>query len=101
MPTELVSGYCDSKFEKIAEVFNRSFESEFEVGASFAVEIEGEMVINLWGGHQDAQRSQAWQENTLVNVFSVTKGVTAICAARLIEQGRLDLVQKVSHYSHE
>ena len=58
----------------------------------------GEMVINLWGGHQDAQRSQAWQENTLVNVFSVTKGVTAICAARLIEQGRLDLVQKVSHY---
>ena len=98
MPTELVSGYCDAKFEKVAEVFNRSFESEFEVGASFAVEIEGEMVINLWGGHQDAQRSQAWQENTLVNVFSVTKGVTAICAARLIEQGRLDLVQKVSHY---
>jgi len=98
MPTELVSGYCDAKFEKVAEVFNRSFESGFEVGASFAVEIEGEMVINLWGGHQDAQRSQAWQENTLVNVFSVTKGVTAICAARLIEQGRLDLVQKVSHY---
>jgi CubicO group peptidase (beta-lactamase class C family) len=98
MPTELVSGYCDSKFEKVAEVFNRSFESEFEVGASFAVEIEGEMMINLWGGHQDAQRSQPWQEDTLVNVFSVTKGVTAICAARLIEQGRLDLEQKVSHY---
>ena len=68
------------------------------LGASFAVEVEGEMLINLWGGHQDAQRTKPWQHDTIVNVFSVTKGVTAICAAKLIEQGHLDLHQKVSHY---
>ena len=98
MSKELISGYCDPRFASVADIFRQSFESKFEVGASFAVEVEGKQVINLWGGHQDAKRSKLWQEHTIVNVFSVTKGVTAICAAKLIEQGRLDLHQKVSHY---
>ena len=98
MSTELISGYCDPRFEQVADVLRHSLESKFEVGASFAVEIEGEMVMDLWGGHKDAERTMPWQQDTIVNVFSVTKGVTAICAAKLIEQGRLDLHQKVSHY---
>ena len=98
MPTQVISGYCDPRFEQVADVLRHSLESKFEVGASFAVEIEGEMVMDLWGGHKDAERTMPWQQDTIVNVFSVTKGVTAICAAKLIEQGRLDLHQKVSHY---
>ena len=98
MSTELIFGYCDPRFEQVADVLRHSLESKFEVGASFAVEIEGEMVMDLWGGHKDAERTMPWQQDTIVNVFSVTKGVTAICAAKLIEQGRLDLHQKVSHY---
>jgi len=98
MSTELISGYCDPRFEQVADVLRHSLESKFEVGASFAVEIEGEMVMDLWGGHKDAERTMPWQQDTIVNVFSVTKGVTAICAAKLIEQGHLDLYQKVSHY---
>ena len=98
MSTELIFGYCDPRFEQVADVLRHSLESKFEVGASFAVEIESEMVMDLWGGHKDAERTMPWQQDTIVNVFSVTKGVTAICAAKLIEQGRLDLHQKVSHY---
>ena len=98
MSTEFIFGYCDPRFEQVADVLRHSLESKFEVGASFAVEIEGEMVMDLWGGHKDAERTMPWQQDTIVNVFSVTKGVTAICAAKLIEQGRLDLHQKVSHY---
>ena len=98
MSTELIFGYCDPRFEQVADVLRHSLESKFEVGASFAVEIEGEIVMDLWGGHKDAERTMPWQQDTIVNVFSVTKGVTAICAAKLIEQGRLDLHQKVSHY---
>ena len=98
MSTQLISGYCDPRFEQVADVLRHSLESKFEVGASFAVEIEGEMVMDLWGGHKDAERTMPWQQDTIVNVFSVTKGVTAICAAKLIEQGHLDLHQKVSHY---
>ena len=98
MSTQVISGYCDPRFEQVADVLRHSLESKFEVGASFAVEIEGEMVMDLWGGHKDAERTMPWQQDTIVNVFSVTKGVTAICAAKLIEQGHLDLHQKVSHY---
>ena len=98
MTAEIIAGDWDPRFNKVVDVFRDSLTSRFEVGASFAVEVEGEMLINLWGGHQDAQRTKPWQHDTIVNVFSVTKGVTAICAAKLIEQGHLDLHQKVSHY---
>ena len=96
MTRELVSGYCDPRFKEVANVFSQSLASKFEVGASFSVELKGELVIDLWGGHQDSLRTKAWQKDTIVNVFSVTKGITAICAARLIEQGLIDIDQKLS-----
>ena len=98
MAEELISGYCDQRFEPVAEVFRASLSSKFEVGASFAVEHMGRTVIDLWGGHQDAERTKSWERDTIVNVFSVTKGVTAICVARLIEQGHIDINEKISCY---
>ena len=98
MSRDLVSGFCDPRFKKVRDLFARSVESGYEVGATLAVEYRGEMVINLWGGYQDAAKTRLWQEDTLVNVFSVTKGIVATCIARLVEEKRLDIYQPVSHY---
>ena len=93
-----VSGYCDPNFSEVGEIFTRAIESGHETGAALAIEHEGKMVVDLYGGHKDSARTQSWEEDTMVNVFSVTKGVTATCIARLIDQGKLDVNKKVSDY---
>lgn len=98
MSSKLVSGYCDPRFSGVADVFAAALESGYEVGATMAVEYLGERIIDLYGGYQDAAKSRPWQADTLVNVFSVTKGLVATCAARLIEQGKLDIQRPVSEY---
>ena len=95
----MINGYCDPRFLDLKEIFYHAVDSQFEVGASLAVEHEGKLVVNLWGGHQDALRTSPWQEDTLVNVWSVTKGVTATCIAKLINDGLLDPDAKVSNLS--
>jgi CubicO group peptidase (beta-lactamase class C family) len=92
-----VEGECETRFAALREVFAKSFETG-EVGAAVAVAIDGETVVDLWGGHRDAAREQAWTCDTLVNVYSTTKGLTAICANRLAEQGKLDLDAPVARY---
>ena len=57
-----------------------------------------ELVVDLWGGHHDRARTRPWQRDTLVNVYSTTKGVTALCAHRLVDEGRLDLDAPVAKY---
>ena len=57
-----------------------------EVGASVAVTVGGCSVGDLWGGHADPQRTRPWNADTLVNLFSTTKGVAALCAHRLADQ---------------
>ncbi|MAH72748.1 MAG: serine hydrolase [Cellvibrionales bacterium TMED49] len=94
----MISGDCDSRFTKVADVFRRAINSGHELGATLAIEYDGQMVVNLWGGHRDRHRKHVWAEDTIVNVFSVTKGVVAICTARLVEEGKLDLEQTVAHY---
>ena len=54
MSSDLVSGFCETRFQKVRDLFTQSVESDYEVGATLAVEYRGEMVINLWGGYQDA-----------------------------------------------
>jgi CubicO group peptidase (beta-lactamase class C family) len=62
------------------------------------VQVDGETVVDLWGGHADVAKTRPWQENTLVNVYSTTKGITAFCAHRLIDEGKLDLDERVATY---
>ena len=81
----MISGYCDPRFEKVGEAFSTSLREEYEVGASVAIEYQGEMVVNLWGGYLDASTTETWKEDSIVNVFSTTKGVTATCIAKLIK----------------
>jgi CubicO group peptidase (beta-lactamase class C family) len=92
-----LQGECDARFERVRRVFEKSFEGG-EVGAAVAVTLDGRPVVDLWGGFADAARTRPWQRDTIVNVYSTTKGVTAICAHRLVEAGKLDLDAPVARY---
>jgi CubicO group peptidase (beta-lactamase class C family) len=92
-----VDGECAVRFQRVREAFASNFQNG-EVGAALAVTIDGELVVDLWGGYTDATRAHPWQRDTIVNVYSTTKGMTAICLNRLVEQGKLDLDAPVREY---
>lgn len=83
-------GHCAPRFERVREAFEKNFEGG-EVGAAIAVCVDGEPVVDLHGGHADAARTRPWERDTIANVYSTTKGMTAVCAHRLVEEGRLEL----------
>jgi CubicO group peptidase (beta-lactamase class C family) len=83
-----VQGYCDKKFAAVKEAFRKNFENDLEVGASFAATIDGKFVVDIWGGYADAAMKRTWQKDTIVNVFSTTKVMTALCAWMLIDRGQ-------------
>ena len=93
-----VHGFCDYRFRAVKDAFRTNFDLGLEVGASVAVELEGRRVVDLWAGHVDAEQTRVWQPDTLVNVYSSTKGIVAVCANRLVDQGRLDLDVPVARY---
>ncbi len=93
-----IAGYCDPKFELVAEEFERNFRERGEVGASVCVKVAGETVVDLWGGSADPASNKPWEENTITHVWSCTKGATALCAHMLVSQGLLDLEAPVVRY---
>jgi CubicO group peptidase (beta-lactamase class C family) len=93
-----IEGACDQRFETVREAFVKNFSTFGETGAAVAVMLDGRPVVDLWAGHVDAARTRPWERDTIVNVYSTTKGMTAICAHRLVEQGRLDLDAPVARY---
>ncbi len=93
-----VDGYCDERFHGVRAAFERNFTDLADLGASVAVVVDGEMVVDLWGGHVDPQRSTPWQRDSIVNVYSTTKGMVALCAHMLVDRGLLDLDAPVARY---
>ena len=93
-----VEGHCDERFDRVREAFESNFAERGDVGASFAVTLEGEYVVDLWGGHRDAARSRPWQEHTIINVYSTTKTMTFLCALLLADRELLDLNAPVARY---
>ncbi|MCH2171400.1 beta-lactamase family protein [Myxococcota bacterium] len=93
-----VQGVCDTRFRAVEEVFAQNFRDGGEVGASVCCVLDGHVVVDLWGGHADAERTRPWTRDTLVNVYSTTKGMTALCAHQLIEEGSLDPDAPVARY---
>jgi CubicO group peptidase (beta-lactamase class C family) len=69
-----------------------------EIGASFAATVDGELIVDLWGGYADAACTRPWERDTIVNVFSTTKAMTALCAHLLVDRGLLDLTAPVARY---
>jgi CubicO group peptidase (beta-lactamase class C family) len=93
-----VQGECHPRFQAVRDAFARNLRDQDEIGAAVTVILDGEPVVDLWGGHADLDRTRPWTRNTLVNVYSCTKGMTALCAHRLVSEGRLDLDAPVSRY---
>jgi CubicO group peptidase (beta-lactamase class C family) len=97
MSTE-IHGYCEKGFEAVRDTLAASFARGEELGASVAVDVGGRTVVDLWAGFADPEKARPWQRDTIANVYSTTKGVVAILAHRLVEQGRLDLDRPVASY---
>jgi CubicO group peptidase (beta-lactamase class C family) len=93
-----IQGWAAPGWEDVHAAFQRNFEKGAEVGAAFAAYHRGRKVVDLWGGLADDKRGIEWGEDTLVLVYSTTKGVTAMCANRLADEGALDVEAPVREY---
>jgi CubicO group peptidase (beta-lactamase class C family) len=93
-----VEGRCDPRFGNLAREFERNFAERGELGASVAVTLGGELVVDLWGGWCDADRTRPWTRDTVTAVMSCTKGATALCAHMLAVDGELDFDALVTRY---
>lgn len=93
-----IHGHCDDRFAKVKDVFATNFDERGDVGASVCVLLGGKPVVDLWGGWADAARSRPWQQDTLVNIWSSSKGVVALAAQMLVDRGELDLDAPVATY---
>src|SRR5262245_49350831 len=93
-----VHGTVKPGFESVREAFIDNLVSGHDVGASAAVFIEGEPVVDLWGGYFDASYTREWERDTIVNLFSSTKTITALCALVLADRGELDVNAPVKKY---
>jgi CubicO group peptidase (beta-lactamase class C family) len=95
---DLIGGDVDEGYGRIADVFRRNMVSGEEVGAAVAVYRDGVKVVDLWGGYRDGITKAPWEEDTLVNMFSTTKGVAALAVAVAVAQGLISYDAKVADY---
>jgi CubicO group peptidase (beta-lactamase class C family) len=93
-----VNGHCDPAFEPVREAFRSNFEEQREVGAAVAVQIDGRTCVDLWAGLAARADRTLWTQRTLVNVYSTTKGLAALCVQRLVDAAAIDLEQTVAHH---
>ena len=93
----MIRGYCEEKYIPLKKIFEDYFLKQEEIGASFAIYKEGKPLIDLWSGLKN-KKDEKWNENTIVNVFSSTKGIYEIIVSILIDQKILDLEKPVFHY---
>ena len=93
-----IGGTVERGFEPVREAFAANFEYNGDVGAAVCLYRDGRPVVDLWGGIADAASGRAWERDTIVMVFSTTKGMTAVVANLLAERGKLDLDAPVADY---
>jgi len=92
-------GTCDPRFAAVRAVFETNFRDLREIGAAVAVYVDGHKVVDLWGGLRERTGEKpAWTQDTLVNVYSCTKGLAALCVQQLIDRGKLDPNAPVARY---
>ena len=93
-----IQGSCASGFVRVRDAFERNFTERNDVGAAVAVWVDGDLVVNLWGGSADAAGTRPWGQNTLTTVLSGTKALTSTCIHQLADRGELDLHAPVAQY---
>lgn len=98
MTTSDVHGFTTPRFAALRDILAEFLAMGVETGGAVAVTVNGRLVADLWGGHADAAGKRPWQRDTLVNVWSVTKGIGALALALLADRGKLDYRQPVARY---
>ena len=98
MQTTLSQGTSTEQFQGLRAAFDANLESGEDLGASLVVNIDGENVVDIWGGYRDVERTQPWTEDTIVNVWSTTKTVTYLAALMLMDAGEIDPYAPVATY---
>ncbi|RAL60677.1 hypothetical protein DID88_009995 [Monilinia fructigena] len=84
-----IQGHVDPRFTEVLKSFQKFLDTGEELGASIAVNIDGENVVDIWGGFSTEDRTKTWERDTIVNVFSTTKTVCALAALILVDRGLL------------
>src|SRR6478672_97991 len=93
-----IHGTCDERFEAVRSALAKNLDSGEELGASIVVDIDGDVVVDMWGGFRDQARTTPWDEHTITNVWSSTKPVTSLAALMLADRGQLDVDSPVARY---
>ncbi len=92
-----IHGTCDDRFTPVRDAFAKNFDDGLESGASVAITHEGKSVVDLWAG-QARPDGTPWQQDTIVNVWSSTKTMAAVCMLMLADRGQLDFNAPVADY---
>ena len=96
MARDTADGFVHDKFSPVREAFNANLSSGADVGAAFCATLEGETVVDIWGGFADEARTRPWEENTIVNVYSTTKTMAATVMLMLADRGEIDFTAPVA-----
>ena len=91
-------GRCDERFAPVYDAFRDNFRNEEELGAACSVVVDGETVVDLWGGWAKADHSAEWDKHSTVCMMSVAKGVTGIAFNMCVDRGLIDIDRPVAHY---
>jgi CubicO group peptidase (beta-lactamase class C family) len=92
------NGFTQEKYAEARKAFDGNLASGDDIGASFAATVNGELVVDVWGGYADAAKTKPWVKDTIVNVYSTTKTVTALTALLLADRGLIDFDAPVAKY---
>ncbi|OBI75167.1 serine hydrolase domain-containing protein [Mycobacterium sp. E740] len=95
---DVIDGRWDSRFDKVADALADEITKGEELGAAIAVDVDGESVVDIWGGHADRARTAPWTRDTIVNFWSCTKTLTALAALMVVDRGELDPYSPVADY---
>ncbi|WP_433285014.1 serine hydrolase domain-containing protein [Pseudonocardia sp. CA-142604] len=93
-----IKGVCSDRFDAVRTALEKNLDSGEELGASIVLDVDGDVVVDLWGGFADEARTTPWAEDTIVNVWSSTKTLTSLSALILVDRGELDLHAPVATY---
>jgi len=98
MARDTADGFTQDRFAPVRTAFEANLASGADLGAAFCATLEGETVVDLWGGWADAEKTRPWERDTIVNVYSTTKTMTAMTALLLADRGELDFDAPVARY---
>src|SRR3954463_12193979 len=93
-----VQGLTQDRYAAVRTQFEENLRSGEDVGASYCATVDGEIVVDLWGGFADAAKTRAWERDTIINVYSTTKTMTALTALLIADRGDLDFDAPVAKY---